>query len=184
MTLLPIYNKLFSPFPVGQFDIILADPPWKHAGTNTGPNRSPGSATYPIVATKDLAELPLLTVAADDSLLFMWTCAPLIDDACWLGKQWGFRYITVAFVWDKMRTTVGFHTMPQTEFVLLFGRGRQLQKRGSRNEKQLIVHSRLEHSRKPTHVHESIERMYPSHRLIELFARQKRDGWAAWGNEI
>jgi N6-adenosine-specific RNA methylase IME4 len=29
-----------------------------------------------------------------------------------------------------------------------------------------------------------IERMYPELPKIELFARQERVGWAAWGNEI
>ena len=39
-------------------------------------------------------------------------------------------------------------------------------------------------SQKPDEAYELIERMYPDLPKIELFARQTRLGWAAWGNEI
>jgi N6-adenosine-specific RNA methylase IME4 len=38
--------------------------------------------------------------------------------------------------------------------------------------------------RKPDEAYELIERMYPTLPKIELFARQNRPGWVAWGNEI
>jgi N6-adenosine-specific RNA methylase IME4 len=42
---------------------------------------------------------------------------------------------------------------------------------------------RREHSRKPE-AYELIEQMYPELPKIELFARQRRNGWDAWGNEF
>jgi N6-adenosine-specific RNA methylase IME4 len=48
----------------------------------------------------------------------------------------------------------------------------------------VITAPRREHSRKPDEAYEMIERMYPDLPKIELFARQARLGWAAWGNEI
>ena len=48
----------------------------------------------------------------------------------------------------------------------------------------VIEAPRREHSRKPDEVYGLIERMYPDLPRIELFARQVRPGWAAWGNEI
>jgi N6-adenosine-specific RNA methylase IME4 len=42
---------------------------------------------------------------------------------------------------------------------------------------------RREHSRKPDEAYEIIERMYPELPKIELFARGKRENWAAWGNQ-
>lgn len=47
---------------------------------------------------------------------------------------------------------------------------------------QLEFHP-LEHSRKPDEAYELIERIYPELPKIELFARQARPGWAAWGNQ-
>jgi N6-adenosine-specific RNA methylase IME4 len=43
---------------------------------------------------------------------------------------------------------------------------------------------RTEHSVKPPVVYEIIEHMFPLASRVELFARQRRDGWAAWGNQV
>ena len=47
-----------------------------------------------------------------------------------------------------------------------------------------VIHAPTrEHSRKPDEAYELIERMYPELPKIELFARGRREGWTAWGNE-
>jgi N6-adenosine-specific RNA methylase IME4 len=40
-----------------------------------------------------------------------------------------------------------------------------------------------EHSVKPDEAFKRIERLYPGP-YLELFARQPREGWTVWGNEI
>ena len=175
----------FDPLPEGPFDIVIADPPWEHPGTNTGPNRSVGAASYPIVKLKDLCALPVSSVIAERAQLYLWTSGPVLMYAPQLASAWGFeRYATIPFVWDKMKRTVGWYTLPQTELVLLFVHGKGLQGRGSRNEHQIIYQERMRHSVKPSEAHERIERMYPTARRLELFARRPRDGWAVWGNDI
>jgi N6-adenosine-specific RNA methylase IME4 len=46
----------------------------------------------------------------------------------------------------------------------------------------VITSPRREHSRKPDEAYDLIERMYPELPKLELFARQARPGWDAWGN--
>jgi len=41
-----------------------------------------------------------------------------------------------------------------------------------------------EHSRKPDEAFKAAEALMPAARRIELFSRQRRPGWCAWGNEI
>ena len=48
----------------------------------------------------------------------------------------------------------------------------------------VIEAPRREHSRKPDEVYELIERMYPRASKVELFARNERPGWSAWGLEV
>jgi N6-adenosine-specific RNA methylase IME4 len=48
---------------------------------------------------------------------------------------------------------------------------------------QVINAPRREHSQKPDEAYELIERMYPGLPKIELFARNAREGWHAWGNQ-
>lgn len=40
------------------------------------------------------------------------------------------------------------------------------------------------HSQKPEHVYNMIESMFPNTAKIELFARNIREGWDSWGNEV
>jgi N6-adenosine-specific RNA methylase IME4 len=48
----------------------------------------------------------------------------------------------------------------------------------------IIVAPKREHSRKPDEAYELIERMYPDLPKIELFARNPREGWSQWGNQV
>ena len=75
---------------------------------------------------------------------------------------------------------LGYWTRANTEACLLATRGHP--KRLRADIRQLIVAPRREHSRKPEAIYERIERLVAGPRL-ELFARQSRPGWTAWGNE-
>jgi N6-adenosine-specific RNA methylase IME4 len=50
------------------------------------------------------------------------------------------------------------------------------------DERNLIVAPVREHSRKPDALHGKLERLYGGPRC-ELFAREAREGWSAWGDE-
>jgi N6-adenosine-specific RNA methylase IME4 len=43
---------------------------------------------------------------------------------------------------------------------------------------------RREHSRKPDEAADALERLFGPVSRIELFARRRRPGWEAWGNEL
>ncbi|CAI8011521.1 Modification methylase MunI [Geodia barretti] len=124
------------------------------------------------------------SISEEDCLLFMWSSSPHLDQAIQLGKAWGFRWATVAFVWDKQRLNPGFYTMSQCELCLVFRRGKIPQPRGARNMRQLVQIKRTRHSEKPDAVRERIEKMFPHQCKIELFARKRHQGWDAWGLEI
>ena len=174
--------------PAGEFDIIYADPPWDYKGqlqhAGPGSNDTGGAVRhYPTVKLGELKELEVESIAAQNSLLFMWSTSPHLDQAIELGKSWGFDWATVAFVWDKVRVNPGFYTLSQCELCLVFKRGRIPQPRGARNVRQLVSAKRGPHSTKPEEVRERIERMFPDQRRIELFARSTVPGWRSWGLE-
>ncbi len=179
-------DSRFPALPVGRYEVIYADPPWdykgqlQHAGPGSGDT---GGAVrhYPTVTLGDLKRLDVQSVAADDSLLFMWATNPHLDQAIDLGKAWGFAWATVAFVWDKQRVNPGFYTLSQCELCLVFKRGKIPQPRGSRSVRQLVSAPRGPHSAKPDEVRRRIGLMFPAQRKIELFARSRADGWDAWG---
>ena len=44
--------------------------------------------------------------AGTDCAMAMWATAPRLDVAIELGKAWGWRYVTIPWVWVKAKTTV------------------------------------------------------------------------------
>tara|TARA_B100000513_G_scaffold194944_1_gene124612 strand:- start:398 stop:940 length:543 start_codon:yes stop_codon:yes gene_type:complete len=171
------------------YDIIYADPPWdykgqqQHAGAS-GPTTGGAIAHYPTMVLKDLKQLPIANLCNDNALLFMWTSSPHLNQAIDLMAAWGFKYVTVAFVWDKMRVNPGYYTMSQCELVILGKRGKIPTPRGARNVRQYVQQKRGRHSAKPNEVRNRIVAMFPTQNKLELFARVKTEGWATWGNEV
>ncbi|MCH5194635.1 MAG: modification methylase [Oscillospiraceae bacterium] len=192
-------KELYPPLPDKKYDVIYADPPWDYGGKmqydrssikteNVGFEKnifiSAADFKYPTVKLRDLKELDVSSIAADDCLLFMWTTGPQMANAVELGQSWGFEYKTVAFVWDKQVHNPGRYTLSQTEFVLVFKKGKFPQPRGARNIRQLVSVRRGEHSEKPEAVIDGITKMFPGQKKIELFARRNCIGWDNWGLEI
>ena len=182
-------GPIYPPLPAGRFDILYVDPPWDYKGQlqHAGPgSQDTGGAErhYPTIKLDDLKALEVGRIAADDSLLFMWSTSPHLDQAIELGKYWGFSWATVAFVWDKVRVNPGFYTLSQCELCLAFKRGRIPTPRGARNVRQFVSARRGRHSAKPAEVRSRIHQMFPELRKIELFARDHADGWHTWGLEF
>lgn len=192
-------KDLYPSLPNKKYQIIYADPPWDYGGKmqydkssiktiNIGfeKNIFISSATfkYPTVKLKDLKKLNVDSIADDNCLLFMWTTGPQFANSIELGTSWGFEYKTVAFVWDKQIHNPGRYTLSQTEFVIVFKKGRFPAFRGARNIRQLVSVRRGKHSEKPEQVIDGITRMFPTQRKIELFARKNYIGWDNWGLEI
>lgn len=192
--------QFYPDLPEKKYDIIYADPPWdyggkmqfdnsgKTGGQNIDINKnifiSAANFKYPTVKTKELKKIPLLEIASDDCLLFMWVTNPHMAQGIDLAQHWGFEYKTVAFIWDKMVHNPGQYTMSYCELCLVFKRGRIPKPRGTRNEKQLIRSPRGAHSKKPDEVRSAIERMFPTQQRVELFARQKPSNWDVWGLDV
>jgi len=190
--------NLYPDLPNKQFDIIYADPPWDYNGKmqfdNSGKAEnfhinkkifiSSATFKYPTLKAKEMMKIPIIEIAKDDCLLFMWATNPHLQQAIELGAAWGFQYRTVAFIWDKMSHNPGQYTMSNCELCLVFKRGRIPSPRGARNIQQLIRSPRKNHSEKPTEVIKAIEKMFPAQARIELFARRKPKGWAVWGLDV
>ena len=170
-----------------KYQIIYADPPWKYG--RTGKKKwKPAKHYYPTLKPKDVGELlkPIFNNIADDNcLLFMWVVSPELDEIIKMTESLGFDYITIAFVWHKMRANVGNYTMPGCEICLLFKKGKipgdRVRNPGT---KQFLEEKSTTHSTKPKEIADRIKKMFPKSKAIELFARDEKEGWDCWGNEV
>lgn len=170
-----------------KYKIIYADPPWKY-GASTSTGRGHPEKHYQTMDTYDICRLPVEQLADQDCCLFLWETWPKLEDAMMVIRHWGFEYKTIAFLWVKRSPAggswfygLGGWTRANSEFCLLATKGRP--KRINGDVFQLVTARIREHSRKPDEVRGRIVRLLGDLPRIELFARQKFEGWDVWGNE-
>lgn len=174
------------------YGVIVADPPWRFRTWSETNQKRSASRYYDLMTTDEILALPVADLAADDCVLFLWATNPMLPQALAVLDAWGFRYKTIGFTWAKTTTRtdwswapkwhigLGYWTRANTEICLLGTRGDP--KRVSKAVRQLLVAPRREHSRKPEEFYACVEALVPGP-YLDLFARQARPGWAAWGNE-
>lgn len=160
-----------------KYKTILADPPW------TFRNRSRfGAVPYSTLSVQQLIAMgpQIRQLAASNSHLYLWSTYVHLPDAFDVLDAWGFRYIQV-LTWDKVRMGLGYYHRQVTEPLVFAVRGRLRLLR--RDLTSLFRETRTDHSRKPLAAYRHIEAASPGPRL-ELFARNSRQGWHSWGNEV
>lgn len=144
---------------------------------------------YPTMSLEDIKNLPINNLADKNCALFMWTTIPLLKDSFSVLDSWGFEYKSIAFVWIKLNKKsdtlfwgMGHWTRSNAELCILATKGHP--KRKSAKVHQVIMSHIQQHSKKPDEARERIIELIGDLPRIELFAREKKDGWDSWGNEI
>jgi N6-adenosine-specific RNA methylase IME4 len=159
------------------FPTILADPPWDTLQRGSrGAHRH-----YPLMTTAQIAELPVVKLAAHDAHLWLWVTNATLFAGQAVMQAWGFTYRS-CLTWVKPGLGLGsFYLRNNTEHLLLGTRGRAPIL--YRSQPTWLFAPKQEHSHKPEEQYAVIERCSPGP-YLELFARRKRPGWQVWGNEV
>lgn len=194
----------FDDMPMFGFDFIMADPNWRfETWSDAGKAAKSPENHYDTMSIDEIAALPVGQLAGRDCVLWLWGTHPMVLDS--MGdavrglapdasyspvghviRSWGFRYVTSG-VWVK-RTRNG---------QLGFGTGYRLRSASepffiatngspetARTVRTVIEGPVRQHSRKPREAYIEAERMMPNARRADLFSREDRKGWTAWGHEV
>lgn len=169
-----------------KYQIIYADPPWRYSGKMMN---SSVTDHYKVMTLRDICNLPVGDIADTNCVLFMWVTLPKLNEFMQVVTAWGFEYKTTAFVWvkeNKRANTpfmgLGRWTRANPEIMILATKGRISRLRA--DIRQLQQHKIASHSEKPVIFRRLITDLVGDLPRIELFARQKTDGWDVWGNEV
>lgn len=174
-----------------RFGTILADPPWRFANrTGKIAPEYLSRSRYSTMTLDDIKRLPIEEIAADTAHLYLWIPNALLHQGLDVMRHWGFEYKT-NIIWYKIRKDggpdrrgVGFYFRNVTEIILFGIRGKNARTLDlGRSQENIILSRKREHSRKPDEQYDLIEGCSPGP-YVELFARNERDGWVAWGNEV
>ncbi len=182
------FNKMYHDS-LGEYSIILADPPWEYNNQGT---RASADKHYATISQQDLRALPVGRLASTPCALFLWATWPNIQNALDLIDAWGFEYKTLAWEWFKIGKSgqyifgLGNYTRANPEPCLLAFK--KVKTKGKimhvadRSIPAYLIAKRRRHSRKPDEQYERIAKLYPDVPKLELFATQKWPGWDAWGD--
>lgn len=178
-----------------RFSTIVADPPWRYNAKATelrsGGRGAGAEHHYPTMSNEELAAMPVANWAADKAHLYLWTTNPrLVADYRGsravtpfdIAEAWGFKPMTL-LTWHKPgRGGTGWYFRGQTEHVVFATRG-GLGIPSDKREPNIFTAKRGRHSAKPAEFFDIVQRVSPGP-YLELFARDTKLGWTAWGNEV
>ena len=183
-----------------KYQVLYIDPPWPYDDPASAGERG-AAHKYNLMSDADIVGMDVRSIAADDSMLFLWVTFPRLWVAEKVIRRWGFQYKTAAFVWAKTypKAThkkflgMGNYTRANVELCLLGVRGRP--NVASHSVRQLVESEMStteyieapieEHSKKPDSVRMRIMELCGlDSSFVEIFARQKRKGWTSLGNGI
>lgn len=168
--------------PKNLFGTIVIDPPWRYNDDRLS------STQYKTMKVEDIASLPVGGLARENgSHLYLWVTKSFMEEGFHIMRSWGFEYKTM-LTWVKvMRLSplvlsfgTGHYFRGSTEFVLFGVKG--ICPSLSHSDRDVFFGLRREHSRKPDEFYHIVNRNSPDPK-IELFSRESRPGWRAWGDE-
>lgn len=173
------------PLPTGLFQCVVIDPPWpiEKIERDVRPNQGQ-HVDYHVWSLKEIRERVggFLAEKADNTgcHVYLWTTHRHLPEALKMLDAWKVRYQCL-MTWRKNVGITPYSWMYDTEHVL-FGRigGLAVQEKGLRLWFDAAV---KRHSEKPEVFYDRVRAASPEPRL-DLFAREHREGFTAWGNEV
>lgn len=175
--------------PKGKYQVIYMDIPWKYdVDLSQGATRNPEN-NYSVMDLEEIKKFgsKVKELAAKDCVLFMWITAPKLN---WMNdvlEACGFEYKT-NLIWNKIKPNLGHYSSVRHEILVIAGKGNCSPTCDGKTIQSIdsvqSIEKSAKHSEKPKEFYKIIEKLYPKHKKIELFARGKaREGWNVWGNE-
>ena len=164
------------PLPKGPFRVIVVDPPWHY---EEGGAERRGQMTYSGMTVEEICAMKVPALAGKDSILWLWTTISHLRRSFEVLDAWGFEYKTL-LTWVKSKMGVGDWLRPKTEHCLMATRGKPTIL--LTNQTTVLEGPVREHSRKPDEFYAMVEKLCPGSK-VDLFARQKREGWTVFGHE-
>lgn len=161
-----------------KYQVVYADPPWRYRFGFKDRAIEKHYNTLPLDKIKEL-KIPI----ENNCVLFLWATAPKLKDAMEVMGAWGFEYKTCA-IWDKKIIGMGLWFRGQHELLLVGTKGKFSPPAESERISSVLREKRKEHSKKPDFVRYLIEKWFPDKNKIELFARNRVEGWDCFGNEL
>jgi len=168
------------------YDVIVIDPPWRFRTWGEHNQAKSASKHYDLMQTDDIKALPVGHLAQRDCLMLLWATGAMLPQAFDCMKAWGFTYKSM-MVWrkttpaGKVRMGTGYWARSMHEPILIGSIGKPPKFSAFPSIFDGVAR---EHSRKPDEFYALVEKHTAGLRRVDVFSRENRPGWTAFGNEI
>lgn len=175
-----------------KIDVFVIDPPWPHTAGGTKkarPCAHDKEWAYPVMEIPEIFSLlseKVLCRASENHTVFMWCIERALLDMEAAMAELGYRR-HVRMVWDKgTGLSPAFTVQYSHEYLVWYYKGKfQPVNPNYRGSFKSCFRSPVrQHSRKPDFAYMMLDAMFLGKTKMDVFAREKRNGWLAWGNEI
>ena len=164
---------------------VVADPPWwpslhaKTIGRAKGMYRAGPQRYYKLLTVEQIIRLKPQT--HKKCHLWLWMLNQHLDWGNLVARAWGFEPQQV-ITWCKPTLGIG-QFQCNTEQILLCRKGGPVDNAFGKTGGTHFTWPRRRHSEKPHEFFSLVERVSPGP-FLEMFARCRRDGWDAMGDEV
>jgi len=172
-----------------KYSIVYADPPWqkKKGGLRKSRPNQTRDLDYKTLDNDKIKNIISKIKVEEKHNFFVWTIDEFLFDCENIMKELGYS-LHARLIWDKENGVAPAFTVRYSHEYLLwfYKKGNMLKPCENMRGKQTTVfrEKSIKHSKKPEIAYKMIEKMFPNTSKIELFARNERENWDSFGNEI
>lgn len=174
-----------------KYNLILTDPPWRQSKggkKSVRPKSSGEELDYPVISLDEIQQYLLLATqnTEENAIMFLWTIDKYLHEAEEMARILGWK-LHARMIWNKVTgIPAAFTVRYGHEYMLYFYKGKLTPvAKDERGKIHTVFTEQVKrHSQKPEISYQIIERLYPETIKLEMYARQKREGWDTWGNEV
>ena len=173
------------------YQLLYVDPPWKQSKggkKSVRPNSSGKELEYVVCSLDEIEEHLKIADShtEENAVLFLWTIDKYLFEAQAIAEKFGYK-LHARMIWNKITgIPAAFTVRYGHEYLLYMYKGKltpiSIEQRGKIHT--VFTERATKHSKKPTIAYEIIESLYPEQTKLEMYARNTRDGWDCWGNEV
>ena len=174
-----------------KYDVFVIDPPWpkKKGGIRKSRPNQGRALDYETIPVKDIFKIIddlLYKNAAENHCVFMWTIEQFLSECDTEMERRGYKR-HCRMIWDKMNGVAPAFTVRYShEYLIWYYKPKMCKIEKTIQGKFMTVFREKvrQHSRKPDFAYNMINELYPYSNKIDVFSREKRDGWDQFGDQI
>lgn len=184
-----IYTDIYNTNKI--YDLLYVDPPWKQSKgghKSVRPNSSGKKLDYAVCTLAEIEDHLRIADShtGENAILFLWTIDKYLFEAQQIAEKLGYK-LHARMIWNKVTGIPAAFTVRYGHEYLLYmykGKLTPVAKEQRGKIHTVFTEQVTKHSKKPVVAYEIIEKLYPTQAKLEMYARNERDGWDCWGNEV